>query len=703
MSAVQPAKSAGDDAARRLSLRKLAFWVPVWSTLMLVLGVVVVVLMSDSVIRLAESVGGRTATRQMEALRAVGNLERLIALGDHFNSERDPARWREAGLTMQALAAHPSIASLAGRSSVVAETFDTVAVMMAWRSREVSPEVLPAEAEALQRQREVMWQSRRAALKEVADKEAVRVVSEHTRAADEIADGMRSVLMVTLGGAIIVAVSGMLLILLVRRQVVAPLVSLSDYLHQLRKGAQTLPALPRARSVEMGAVVDAAGVLAASQQALEHAALHDTLTGLSNRYGLEARLEQAMAYARRHGKRLAVMFVDLDRFKTINDSFGHNSGDDLLRIIADRYRACLRDTDLVARLGGDEFVVVMNELDNASDAIPVVRKLLEATGREMNLGQMSLRLTASVGIALFPDNGEDVSTLMKHADIAMYHVKARGRSGFQFFDAAMHAAVAERLSVETSLIDALRRNEFQLHYQPQMSADGTRVVAVEALIRWRRADGSMVSPADFIPVAEECGMILPIGEWVLRQALKTLHGWRCKGLRDIRMAVNLSVLQLRDVGLPALLKRLLAEFDIPPEALELEVTESMAMSDPEKTIAILHDLRALGVSLSIDDFGTGYSSLAYLKLFPIDRLKLDRTFVRDIEADSADADICTATVVMAHSLKLQLVAEGVETYAQFDFLRKLGCDLLQGYYFHRPLSAAAVETLLLSQQAQIAA
>ncbi|MDO9600319.1 MAG: EAL domain-containing protein [Azoarcus sp.] len=679
---------------RRLSLRRLAFWVPAISTLALVAGVAIVVVLSLSVIGLAQRGGGQAAAQQMEALRAVGNLERLIALGDHFSTENDPDAWRNIGLTMQAMAVHPSIGASANHSDGVRETFDTVATMIALRHRE-NASVLTADALAmLKHEREVLWQTRRTALKDVADQAAVRLVNEHSRAAEEISRGATRVLLMTLGGALIVAISGFTFIVLVHGYLIMPLLGLSDYLRHLRKSTEGLPALPSVRGEELGEVVDAIGALAESQRALEHAALHDPLTGLSNRYGLEARLDHAIANARRHGKQLAVMFVDLDRFKTINDSFGHACGDGLLRILSDRFGTCLRDTDLIARLGGDEFVVVANELDHASDAIPVARKLMEAASRELCVEATVLRMSASVGIALFPDNGEDVSTLMKHADIAMYHAKAVGRANFQFFDAEMNASVAERLDVETSLLDALRREEFVLYYQPQMSPDGRRIIAAEALIRWQRSDGRITSPAAFIPIAEECGLILPIGQWVLRNALGALRDWRARGLQEVRLAVNLSLIQLRDDSLPALVARLLQEYGVPPELLELEITESVAMREPEQMVRTLCDLKALGVSLAIDDFGTGYSSLAYLKLFPIDRLKLDRAFVSDIESDSNDASICAATAGLAHSLRLQVVAEGVETQAQFEFLQTLGCDLLQGYYFHKPMPVAELERLL---------
>lgn len=684
---------------QRWSLRHATAWLVSVALLLLVSGGVVVTLVTSSALRLAEYGGANTATQRMEALRAVGNLERLIALGDQFQSENDPARWRHIGLTMQALTMHPSIR--AEVSSGMPSPHAIVSEMMRLRQREQAVAPGSQEIPDWQTRRSTLWIETRQALKEVADLLAAGMVADINRAAEDISQGARLVLAITLISALLAGGLGLSLFWFVRRHLVAPLVSVSDYLTGLRKGlAPAEKNLPRASIQEIGELVDAAIQLAEAQRALEKAAVYDQLTGLSNRYGIEVRLEQAINHARRYGKKLAVVIIDLDRFKAVNDSLSHASGDQLLCTIAQRFTQCLRETDLAGRIGGDEFVIVLNDLERAADAVPVIRKLMEVVERPTHLDELELRMSASIGLCVFPENGEDVGTLMKHADTAMYHAKASGRATFQFFDAEMNAVVSSRLRMETEMRHALDAHEFVLYFQPQVSGSSSVMLGVEALIRWQREDGRMVSPAEFIPLAEENNFILPLGSWVLREACKHAHHWQALGLPPVRMAVNLSARQLRDENLVARVAELLQEFNLPASVLEIEITESVAMEDPERSIHTLKALKALGVGLAIDDFGTGYSSLAYLKLLPIDRLKLDHSFVRDIESDPDDASICAATVSLAHSMNLEVVAEGVETLAQADFLRKLGCDILQGYYFHRPMPATAIINLLRQPSAR---
>jgi len=437
-----------------------------------------------------------------------------------------------------------------------------------------------------------------------------------------------------------------------------------------------------------------------AEERIRHLAHHDPLTGLSNRFHLQGRLEQALATARRDGRRLAVIFLDLDRFKIINDTLGHQVGDHLLIAVAHRLRACVRDSDIVARLGGDEFVVVLTDVDGAT-ARQVADKILRSLANAHSVGAHRLHATPSLGIAMFPADGENVETLMKNADTAMYHAKTTGRNNAQFFTAAMNEAASARLALETSLRRAVERAEFELHYQPQVELASGRVVGVEALVRWRHPERGLVSPLTFIPLAEETGLIAPLGEWVLDQALRQLAAWRAAGSDGLRMAVNLSAHQLRDPSFAAGVAAALARHRVPAEWLELEITESVAMADPRATIELLEELRRMGVDLAIDDFGTGYSSLSYLKLLPIQRLKLDRSFVMDIERDPNDAAICSATIALAHSLGLGVVAEGVETEAQRDYLARLDCDILQGYLFSRPLPAAEAEAFLRHARRQV--
>jgi diguanylate cyclase (GGDEF)-like protein/PAS domain S-box-containing protein len=421
---------------------------------------------------------------------------------------------------------------------------------------------------------------------------------------------------------------------------------------------------------------------------IHHIAHHDALTGLPNRLALGFLLEQAMATARREERLLAVMLIDLDRFKNINDTLGHLVGDRLLIEVAQRLKSTVRDSDLIARLGGDEFVVTLTQVAERAAMEKVAEKIQLVVSQPYELDGHQLHTTPSIGISLFPRDGESVEALIRHADAAMYHAKAQGRDNWQFFSEQIREASAERLRLETGLRGALQRGEFLLHFQPQLDVAAGRIVAVEALLRWRHPVMGSVAPERFIPVAEDMGLIVPLGDWILDRACGQIRAWRDDGLDGIRVAVNLSALQLRRGDLRASVARALDRNGLCPQDLELEVTESMAMRNPAETIGILGDLKQLGVTLAVDDFGTGYSSLSYLKLLPIDCLKLDRSFVGDIETDPSDATICRATTSLAHDLGLKLIAEGVETEAQFVFLKGLGCDLIQGYWLSEPLTAA---------------
>jgi len=427
----------------------------------------------------------------------------------------------------------------------------------------------------------------------------------------------------------------------------------------------------------------------ATEEHISHLAHHDALTGLLNRYSLQGRLEQALATARREQRALAVMFIDMDHFKNINDILGHAVGDGLLVEVARRLRDSVRDSDVVARLGGDEFVLVLTEVDNATAAARVADKILRALGQPYRIEEEKLHITPSIGLAFYPDDGDDCEALMKHADTAMYHAKSQGRNNVQFFTAEMNRAAVERLGLDHDLRLALEERQFELHYQPQLDAGSGCVVGVEALVRWRHPRDGLVPPLKFIPVAEETGLIIPLGEWVLDEACRQLRAWRQEGLKDVTMAVNLSAHQLRSPALLDYVTQTLERHGLAGADLELEVTESVAMANPEASIGQLQTLRDLGVRLSIDDFGTGYSSLSYLKRLPIHTLKLDRSFVNDIETDANDVAICTATIALAHNLGLRVVAEGVENAAQHSFLVTLRCDTLQGYLFSKPIPALA--------------
>jgi diguanylate cyclase (GGDEF)-like protein len=432
-------------------------------------------------------------------------------------------------------------------------------------------------------------------------------------------------------------------------------------------------------------------------EAIERLAHRDALTGLANRYTLEARLDQLVADARRHDRRLAVMFLDMDNFKTINDTLGHGVGDQFLQAIATRLNATVRDNDIVARLGGDEFVVVLADLEDPQDATSVAAKIIDSLRQPISVDRHALRASVSIGICFYPEDGKDRGALMQSADIAMYHAKNAGKGVFHFFDAAMMTAATKRLALEHDLREAVSQQQFVLHYQPQLDASGQRATGVEALIRWQKPSGELVPPNDFIPLAEELGLINEMGDWALQTACQTLARWRQCGLADLTMAVNLSAIQLRNAALPQSISAALLASGLPGQALTLEITESVAMQDPQASIERLGLIRALGVRLAMDDFGTGYSSLAYLKRLPLDYLKLDRAFVQDLETDCNDAAICAATIGLAHNLGFTVIAEGVETQAQRLYLANLGCDAFQGYYFSRPLPEAAAFEWLTAQ------
>jgi len=425
----------------------------------------------------------------------------------------------------------------------------------------------------------------------------------------------------------------------------------------------------------------------ANEARIDYLAHHDPLTGLINRYNLENRLDQALRSAHRDDLRVAVMFIDMDRFKTINDSLGHHIGDQLLIEVGRRLRDSVRESDIVARLGGDEFIVVLTRIADDMDAAPLADKILHSLGQPYVFDGNEMHTSPSIGIAVYPRDGEDGPTLMKNADTAMYHVKDHGRNNVEYFTPAMNAIASERLGLENDLHQALRNGELHLHYQPQVRACDGSCFGVEVLARWHHPLIGNISPLKFIPIAEESGLIEALGSWVLEEACRQLRAWRDEGVEGIRMAVNLSAQQLRSPELVESVGAVLKRHGLQGSDLELEITESVAMENPQRAIGQLQALRDIGIELAIDDFGTGYSSLAYLKRLPIQVLKLDRTFVLDIETDPSDAEISAATLALAHNLGLKVTAEGVETEAQRDYLIQHQCDFMQGFLFSKPLPA----------------
>jgi diguanylate cyclase (GGDEF)-like protein/PAS domain S-box-containing protein len=429
------------------------------------------------------------------------------------------------------------------------------------------------------------------------------------------------------------------------------------------------------------------------QERLQYMALHDALTDLPNRVLLFDRLKLALVRARRHQRLLAVLFIDLDRFKYINDSLGHEAGDQLLQQLSDRLPRCIRGDDTVARFGGDEFVILLDDVAQDNDVHEVARKVLDELVPPFKVGTQQLFITASIGVSLYPNDGEDSSTLLKYADIAMYRAKELGKNTYQFYSAEMSARAFERLTLESNLRSALERNEFHLYYQPQIDTMSGMVVGVEALLRWQHPKFGMVMPGEFMPMLEETGLIVPVGEWVLSTACAQLRAWHQAGWPLLRMAVNLSARQFGSKLLIDCIEKELASLRGHPSQLEFEITESVFMQHAMATTETLTKLFELGCRLAIDDFGTGYSSLAYLKRFPINVLKNDHSFVRDIPDDKDDAEIVSTIIAMAHNLKIEVVAEGVESEAQIAFLRARGCDCMQGYLFSRPLPAKDIEKL----------
>lgn len=424
-----------------------------------------------------------------------------------------------------------------------------------------------------------------------------------------------------------------------------------------------------------------------AQDQLRHLANFDRLTGLPNRAMFHDRLSHALTKAQRSNREIALLFVDVDRFKSINDSLGHHSGDRVLRSIAKRLMRCVRKSDTVARLGGDEFTVILDDLDGLDTVISICERILETIAEPLVLSENEVTLTCSIGIAHYPNDGTDADVLLQNADTAMYRVKKTGRNSYQFFTSDMHDQAMERLERESDLRKALQRNEFALVYQPQIDTRSGETVGFEALVRWHHPTKGLVSPQEFIPLAEETGLISQIGEWVLREACRQAQVWRNEVRGDFHIAVNLSVGQFIMRNVPALVRSVLDETGLPAEALLLEITESLAVGEAESTLVLLEDLKAIGCRLALDDFGTGSSSLSYLKRFPVDIIKIDRSFVRDLKLDAHDAAIARATIGLARSLGLQVVAEGVETEGQLAWLRNEGCELMQGYLFSPPLPA----------------
>jgi len=431
-----------------------------------------------------------------------------------------------------------------------------------------------------------------------------------------------------------------------------------------------------------------------NEKNLNYLAYHDALTKLPNRLLFQDRLEHSLARARREKTQLAVLFIDLDRFKNVNDSLGHDAGDEVLRIIAARLDGMVRNADTLARLGGDEFVVILEPVNKQSDARRYVEKMLDAISQPVNANGHKLHMKASVGISIFPDNGNDIESLMKTADIAMYKAKEKGHNLFQFYSAEMNANSIESLLLENQLGGALGKDQLQLYYQPQFDLGSGDLIGFEALIRWHHPDHGIVSPLDFIPIAEESGLIIPIGEWIVHTACAQIKSINEQWQQSLKMAVNISPRQFVHPSLVPTVAAALAKNDLDPRFLELEVTESMAMDNVDQAIAKMDEINQMGVEFAIDDFGTGYSSLQYLKKFPISKLKIDKSFVKELELDINDTAIICSVIALGKSMGLEVIAEGIESSEQLETLKSEGCDQGQGYLFSKPVPASALPELL---------
>jgi len=642
-----------------------------------------------SQLQIAETVAQNEA---LEAVAASG-VEVVQLTGEVllYGETRAVQQWRTKRDEMNRLL--PSVEGDAGSRKFVgrigvylsdmSRLFDSLMASDAAKGAALAPDVKKILTSQLF-QKNLLLQSELRALKNAAD------VAQR----ESYAQSKKRMLLIFGTFAGLIALFAAALSLLFRKIVLQPLQSLENAIRLVNAGNRALRAKVFAED-EIGVVCNTFnGLLDQQEQSrreIEFLAYHDVLTGLPNQLLVKDRLQHAIAFAGRSGARVALFFLDLDNFKTINDSLGHPVGDALLKAVAERLRACVRETDTISRQGGDEFLITLPEVVDLDAVTAFAEKLLEKLATSFDIDGHELATSVSIGIALYPDDSQDFDTLLKKADTAMYEAKDAGRNTYRFFTEQMNLDSSEYLRIRNGLRRALTNSEFVLYYQPQIDLASGAVIGAEALIRWKHPELGMVPPARFIPIAEDSGLIVPIGEWVLREACWQVAAWQSAGLPPLTVAVNLSAVQFKRGNVERTVTDALKDAAIDPALLELELTESILIKDTESVLTTVQQLKALGVKLSIDDFGTGYSSLSYLKRFNVDKLKIDQSFIRDLATDPEDEAIVRAVIQMAHSLNLRTVAEGVENADVLERLRRHDCDEAQGYHFARPLPAVEFE------------
>lgn len=639
--------------------------------------------MSRSVSQLSAN---RSAQSQAlaENLQFFSNMERLIVLGDQMLSTVERQQQLEHAVAVQALLFHPSIQSRLSLSESSQQLYQRI-THISWQLSQAAEANDPKDFFAFRRDALESWGEVRQALKRISTDTSARLVS----GVEQVSQGMTALtrqLIVTAFAAVLIGLCACITFyLFFRFKLYQPIMQVYRHLLLSKEGRGAEAPLINANSQELEQVFEVVNHLLDARRSLEYISSYDPLTGLQNRRALIAALGRLVHGDSQRKRQAALLYLDLDNFKAINDVMDHSVGDIFLQHIARRISDVLGEGATCARIGGDEFIVLMPQIESPEQAKIKARLLQQVIARASAIGEFEVSVTATVGISLYPHDGFNSDTLIKHAEIAMYHGKSLGRGMIHFFDERMNVQVSAQLQLESDIYKACKNKEFELFYQPQVASDGVTIVGAEALLRWCKADGTKVLPPDLISLAEDNGYIHEIGEWVVNEACDTLSAWQNSGM-DLSLAVNISARQLEGYHIVDVVEQALARTRIRPERLELEITESAAMQAPEITAVCLERLKKLGVKLAIDDFGTGYSSLAYLKLFPIDKIKLDRTFVKELPGNARDQAICSVSIGLANSLGLTIIAEGVENQAQLSYLAEQGYQQYQGYYFSRPVT-----------------